>query len=160
MSEYELVTLRNRLLRGSQNKAKRGELFISVPIGYRKLPTGEVVQEPDEQARGMVQLVFDKFQELGSAYVVFRYLITNDLEFGFRQQRGPRRDELELRRPTPGRILSMLNHPIYAGAYAYGIHTGKKKPVTGCTEGRPSFLPPEEMTVLIKDQLPSYISWD
>ncbi len=54
MSEYELVTLRNRLLRGSRNKAERGELFLHVPVGYLKMSTGEVVQEPDEQARGMV----------------------------------------------------------------------------------------------------------
>ena len=52
MSEFELVTLRNRLLRGSRNKAERGELFLSVPLGYFKTPSGEVVQEPDEQARG------------------------------------------------------------------------------------------------------------
>src|ERR1700756_668390 len=50
MSEYELVTLRNRLLRGSRNKAERGELFLDVPVGYLKTATGEVVQEPDEQA--------------------------------------------------------------------------------------------------------------
>ena len=33
MSEFELVTLRNRLLRGSRNKAERGELFFAVPLG-------------------------------------------------------------------------------------------------------------------------------
>jgi DNA invertase Pin-like site-specific DNA recombinase len=33
MSEFELVTLRNRLLRGSRNKAERGELFLHVPLG-------------------------------------------------------------------------------------------------------------------------------
>jgi DNA invertase Pin-like site-specific DNA recombinase len=68
MSEFELVTLRNRLLRGSRNKAERGELFYFVPLGYLKTSSGEVVQEPDEQARGMIRLVFEKFEELGSAY--------------------------------------------------------------------------------------------
>src|SRR3954447_7825460 len=47
MSEFELVTLRNRLLRGSRNKAERGELFLHVPLGYLKTPAGEVIQEPD-----------------------------------------------------------------------------------------------------------------
>ena len=56
MSEYELVTMRNRLLRGSRNKAERGELFLAVPLGYLKTPAGEVIQEPDEQARGMIRL--------------------------------------------------------------------------------------------------------
>lgn len=50
MSEYELITLRNRLERGRENKAARGELFLHLPIGYVKSPSGEVLQEPDEQA--------------------------------------------------------------------------------------------------------------
>ena len=161
MSEYELVTLRNRLLRGSRNKAERGELFLSVPVGYLKMSTGEIVQEPDEQARGMVQLVLAKFEELGSAYAVFRYFITNQLQLGFRPQRAGRIGELEWRPPTPNCILGILRHPIYAGAYAYGLHRpGTKNPVTGRTEGGKWFAPPEEIPVLLRDRLPAYISWD
>ena len=161
MSEFELVTLRNRLLRGSRNKAERGELFLSVPLGYLKTSSGEIVQEPDEQARGMIRLVFEKFEELGSAYAVFRYLVVNDLQLGFRRQRGGRIGELEWRPPSPNRILSILRHPIYAGAYAYGLHrAGTKNPATGRTEGGKWFVPPEELPVLLHDRLPAYISWD
>jgi DNA invertase Pin-like site-specific DNA recombinase len=161
MSEYELVTLRNRLLRGSQNKAERGELFRNVPVGYLKLSTGEVVQEPDEQARDMVRLVFDKFAELGSAYAVFRYFLANRLQLGFRPQSAARIGELAWRRPTPNGILGMLRHPIYAGVYAYPIHRrGARNPVTGRTEGGKWFLPPEEIPVLLRDRLPAYISWE
>src|SRR5215208_5287490 len=161
MSEFELVTLRNRLLRGSRNKAERGELFLHVPLGYLKVSSDEVILEPDEQARGMVQLVFEKFDELGSAYAVFRYLVLNDLQLGFRRQREGRIGELEWKAPTPNRILSILRHPIYAGAYAYGLHrTGTKNPATGRHEGGKSYVPPEELPVLLKDRLPAYISWD
>ena len=161
MSEYELITMRNRLLRGSRNKAERGELFLAVPLGYLKTPAGEVIQEPDEQARGMIQLVFEKFDELGSAYAVFRYLVVNDLRLGFRRQRGGRIGELEWRPPSPARILSILRHPIYAGAYAYGLHrAGTKDPATGRAEGGKWFVPPEELPVLLRDRLPAYISWD
>lgn len=161
MSEFELVTLRNRLLRGSRNKAERGELFLTVPLGYLKLPSGEIVQEPDEQARAMIRLVFDKFEELGTAYAVFRYLFVNNLQLGFRRHRGGRVGELEWRPASPIRILWMLRHPIYAGAYAYGLHrSGKKDPVTGTCEGGKWFLPPEEMSVLLRDRLPAYITWD
>ena len=45
MSEFELVTLRNRLARGTRNKAERGELYLSAPVGYLKQASGEVVQE-------------------------------------------------------------------------------------------------------------------
>jgi DNA invertase Pin-like site-specific DNA recombinase len=161
MSEYELVTLRNRLLRGSRNKAERGELFLHVPVGYFKTSTGEMVQEPDEQARDMVRLVFDKFEELGSAYAVFRYFTANRLQLGFRPQSAARHGELQWRTPSPNRILGILRHPIYAGAYAHGIHRpGTKNPVTGRTQGGKWFLPPEEIPVLLRDRLPAYISWD
>jgi DNA invertase Pin-like site-specific DNA recombinase len=162
MSEYELVTLRNRLLRGSRNKAERGELFLHVPVGYLKTATGEIVQEPDEQARGMIQLVFDKFEELGSAYAVFRYFLANRLQLGFRPHSAARGGELEWRPPTPNGILGILRHPIYAGAYAYGLHRHgtKKNPATGRTEGGTWFVPPEEIPVLLRDRLPAYISWD
>jgi DNA invertase Pin-like site-specific DNA recombinase len=161
MSEFELVTLRNRLIRGSRNKAERGELFLSVPLGYFKTPSGEVVQEPDEQARGMIRLVFSKFEELGSAYAVYRYLIVNNLRLGFRRQRGGRIGELEWKPASPNRILSILRHPFYAGAYAYGLHrAGTRHPSTGRAEGGKWFVPPEELPVLLRDRLPAYISWD
>ena len=161
MGEYELVTMRNRLLRGSRNKAERGELFLHVPVGYVKMSTVEIVQEPDEQARAMIRLVFDKFEELGSAYAVFRYLTVNNLQLGFRRQRGGRIGELEWRPASHNRILSILRHPIYAGAYAYGFHrAGKRNPATGQCEGGQWFVPPEEMAVLIQGRLPAYISWD
>lgn len=161
MSEFELVTLRNRLLRGSRNKAERGELFLAVPLGYFKTPAGEIVQEPDEQARGMIRLIFEKFDELGSAYAVFRYLVVNGLQLGFRRQRGGRIGELEWKPASPTRILSILRHPIYAGAYAYGMHrAGAKNPATGRSEGGKWFVPPEELPVLLQDRLPAYISWD
>jgi DNA invertase Pin-like site-specific DNA recombinase/transposase-like protein len=161
MSEYELVTLRNRLLGGSRNKAARGELFLAVPLGYLKTPSGEIVQEPDEQACGMIRLVFEKFEELGSSYAVFRYLVVNDLQLGFRRHRGGRIGELEWKPPSPDRVLSILRHPIYAGAYAYGLHrAGLKNPATGRAEGGKWFVPLEELPVLIQDRLPAYISWD
>ena len=161
MSEYELVTLRNRMLRGSRNKAERGELFTHVPVGYVKLSSEEVVQEPDEQARDMVQLVFDKFEELGSGCAVFRYFAANHLQLGYRPQRAGRSSELEWRPPSVNRIQKILHHPMYAGAYAYPMHRpATKNPATGRMEGGKWFVPPEEIPVLLRDRLPAYISWD
>jgi DNA invertase Pin-like site-specific DNA recombinase len=161
MSEFELITLRNRLERGRDNKAARGDLFLQVPIGYVKSPSGEVMLEPDEQARGIVQLVFDKFEELGTVWGVFRYLMRNRIQLGHRCLRGPKRGQLEWRRPIPTCILAMLRHPFYAGAYAYGLHRpGRKNPVSGQAEGGKWFLSPDEVRVLIRDRLPAYISWE
>ena len=161
MGEFELITLRNRLERGRDNKASRGDLFLHLPIGYVKSPSGEVIQEPDEQARGVVQLVFDKFAELGTVWGVFRYLVRNQTQLGFRCLRGPQRGQLEWRRPSATRILAMLRHPIYSGAYAYGLHRpGRKNAVSGQVEGGKWFLSPDEIRVLIRDRVPAYISWD
>jgi len=158
LSEFELITLRNRLERGRDNKAARGELITNLPIGYLKLSSGEVILEPDEQARGVVELVFEKFRELGTAWRVYRYLLDNDIRMGFRAQREPSRGELEWRRPAISRVLAILRHPIYAGAYAYGMRgTGHNRP--GNRQGSTWFLPPEEMRVLIRDRFPSYITW-
>ena len=119
------------------------------------------VLDPDEQVRGVVQLVFDKCEELGTVNEVFRYLRRNKIQLGFRCKLRSRRGQLEWRHPTATRILAMLRHPIYAGAYAYGLHRhGRKNPVTGeITEGK-TFLPPDEVRVLIQDRVPPYISWE
>ncbi len=161
MSEFELITLRNRMERGRENKAARGDLFVNLPIGYVKSPSGEVVLDPDEQVRGVVQLVFDKFEELGTVNGVFRYLRRNKIQLGFRCKLRSNRGQLEWRRPLATRILAMLRHPIYGGAYAYGLHRhGRKNPVTGeITKGK-TFLPPDEVRVLIPDRVPPYISWE
>lgn len=73
MSEAELHVLQGRLRNGQLNKARRGEYFSHSPIGYVR--GGDSLElEPDEQARGVVQLIFDKFAELGSMSAVRRYL--------------------------------------------------------------------------------------
>jgi DNA invertase Pin-like site-specific DNA recombinase len=161
MSEFELVTLRNRLLRGTRNKAERGEHFSLVPVGYYKQRAGQVIQDPDEQARAMIRLVFEKFAEMHTVYAVFRYFTVHDLRLGFRRQRGERIGDLEWRAPSPARILGILRHPIYAGAYAFPLHRpGKKNPLTGATEGGKWFMSPDEFPVLIRDRLPAYITWE
>src|SRR5262249_39503599 len=65
MSEMELHIMRNRLERGRDNKARRGELFHRVPMGYVISPAGEVEFDPDEQAQTVVRMVFEKFDEFG-----------------------------------------------------------------------------------------------
>ncbi len=161
ISEFELVTMRNRLERGKLNKAHRGELFHKVPLGYLKLATGEVILDPDEQARAVVQLLFDKFAELGTLYGLFRYLVRNKIRLGMRIQDGPQRGQLTWRRPALPTLNQVLHNPIYAGAYAYGRRpSAAGRNVSGL--GRPgrSRLPMSEWKVLLHDRLPAYITWD
>ena len=126
ISEFELVTMRNRLERGRLHKAQRGELFHRVPTGYVKLSTERVEMDPDEQVREVIRLIFDKYDEIGTAWGVFHYLIRNNIRLGFRPFHGPNRGNLEWRRPVLLTVFQILRHPIYAGAYAYGRRPHKR----------------------------------
>jgi DNA invertase Pin-like site-specific DNA recombinase len=160
MSEFELFTMRNRLQRGLQHKAERGELFIAVPVGYLRLPSGDVIQEPDEQAQSVVRLIFAKFEEIGTAFGVLRYLARQGVRIGIRLQKGPRAGELDWRRPTMNLISRVLRHPIYAGAYVFGRNKTWQKSVDGTLVSKQRRLPRSEWKVLKRDVLPAYISWE
>jgi DNA invertase Pin-like site-specific DNA recombinase len=161
INEFELVTMKNRLDRGRLHKAERGELFHKVPCGYVKLPSGEVAFDPDEQARDVVRLIFDKFNELGSIYGVFHYLIRNGIRLGMRLQSGPLRGQLTWRRPVLPTLNQMLHNPTYAGAYAYGRRREEPRAkATGRLGRGQRWLPMSEWKVLLKDRLPAYIGWE
>jgi DNA invertase Pin-like site-specific DNA recombinase len=157
LSEAELFTMRNRLERGKLNKAERGELFVNVPMGYVKLPSGQLDRDPDEQVQAIVRLLFDKFDELGTVWGVFRYLLRYNLRLGFRVQRGGRRGQLEWRQPALPSLYGIFRNPIYAGAYAYGRRRlDRRRP--GKAKAR--WVAMAEWTVLIRDRLPAYITWE
>jgi DNA invertase Pin-like site-specific DNA recombinase len=161
MSEVEMLTMRNRLHRGKLHKAQRGELFHSVPIGYWKLPSGQVEMEPDEQARAVLHLIFDKFDELGTRWAVFRYLVHHHILLGRRVHQGPRAGELEWVRPTLNILGAILHHPIYAGAYVYGRRTtDRKRTASRSGKRRLRWVPRGAWQVLLRDRLPAYITWE
>jgi DNA invertase Pin-like site-specific DNA recombinase len=156
ISEVELHTMRNRLDRGRLHKAQRGELFSHLPPGYVRAEGGDAIElDPDEQVRGVVRLIFDKFDELGSAHATFRYLLRQGIRVGIRPHDGPSRGRLEWRRPKLSQVMRILKHPLYAGAYAYGRCPGDPK-----RGGRRRWLPPEEWKVLRRDRVPAYIAWE
>ena len=118
MSEMELHVMRNRLDHGRLNKARRGELYFSVPLGYVRLLTGKVDLDPDEQARATVRLVFEKFEELGSIHAVFFWMIGHGIQLPVRPRQGANKGRLEWRRASLSTLAQVLHHPMYAGAYA------------------------------------------
>src|SRR6201981_2775580 len=59
LNEYELDLLRQRSVEARREKARRGELLIISPVGYRK---GEqrLEKDPDRRVQEAIQLVFHK----------------------------------------------------------------------------------------------------
>ncbi len=161
ISEVELMTMRGRLERGKLNKAQRGELFVGAPLGYVRLPSGELGLDPDEQVRGGVRLIFERFEELGSVGAVFRSLRRQGITLAVRATKGPNRGHVEQRRPRLGRLYDVLRHPFYAGAYVYGRRPiDLQRQATGSSRGGQRSVPMGEWKVLIRDRVPAYISWD
>ena len=113
ISELELHTIRARLTAGLLNKAERGDLALTLPIGLVRDPSGVVHKHPDREVQSRLALVFKTFLQQRSASQVLR-------TFNAQQLLLPRRDrfgEVVWRQPTVPAILSILKHPAYAGAF-------------------------------------------
>jgi DNA invertase Pin-like site-specific DNA recombinase len=161
MNEAELHVLKQRMYQGKLNKARRGELFGTPPIGYVRLPTGEWAIDPDEQVQAVVRLIFDQFDREATTHGLLRYLVHHQVRVPVRSAGGPGKGQLEWRRPNRATLQSLLRHPSYAGAYRFGhrpTDPRKKQP------GRPNtgklIRRPADCLVLIRDRLPAYITWN
>src|SRR3954452_4569253 len=64
LSEAELMTIRCRMHDGRWAKARRGELVASLPIGYVRTESGDVVLHPDQQVQARLRYMFKLFAEL------------------------------------------------------------------------------------------------
>ena len=120
------------------------------------------MQEPDEQARGIVQLVFDKFEELGTVWRVFCYFKRNKIQFGYRCLRGPKRGQLEWRRPTRNShswrycVIRFTPEPTPTDS----TDPVARIPFPVRSKEARWFLSPDEIRVLIQGRVPAYIGWE
>src|SRR5262249_47882253 len=71
MSELELSLLRARSMEALKQKARRGELFFTVAVGYVKVGRDRIEQDPDLRVREAIRLVFARFAEMQSIRQVF-----------------------------------------------------------------------------------------
>jgi DNA invertase Pin-like site-specific DNA recombinase len=154
ISELELHLLRGRLTDGILNKAKRGELPLTLPTGLVRLPSREVVKHPDREVQSRVTLIFATLLEKRSLAQVVRFFKEQDLKV-------PRQDrfgDIHWKRPTVARLGSMVKNPAYAGAFAYGRTRSVRCEKTG--KLRQKLRPIEQWKVCIRDKYPAYVSWD
>ena len=161
MSEAELHLLRQRLDAGRMNQVKRGVYRQRLPTGYLRLQDGSVVKDPDDQVRHVIELTFAKFEELGSANKVMRYLRKQGILFPRRQNAGPQANQLLWKVASESAVTGTLKNPAYAGAFAYGRR--QKDPVLR-KPGRPATgnrrKPMSEWLHLQQNVYPAYITWE
>jgi DNA invertase Pin-like site-specific DNA recombinase len=160
MSEAELHVLKGRMHRGKLNKARRGELVVSVPAGYVKHPPGQVTLDPDEQVQTVTRLIFDQFDVQTTVHGVLRYLLANEIKLPVRSKGRVDRGRLQWRAPCRETVRHILRHPIYAGAYRYGHRpTDPRRQTPGRPKsGRGSGLAAEDCLVFLKDRFPAYVT--
>lgn len=159
ISEFELGIIRARMHDAKHGKALRGDLRISVPIGYiwhREMGLG---LDPNLRVQEAVRVVFARFRQLGSARQVLLSLTAEQMHFP---------------RPSDGRtlvsfdwtpiryrnVISILKNPFYASAYAYG----KSEKRTALVDGRVRTTykhrkPFERWAAIIRDHHDGYIEW-
>ena len=154
ISELELHTIRGRLTAGILNKARRGELALTLPVGLIRDPLERVVKHPDVEVQGRIALIFETFLRVRSATQVVRSFNDDGLLI-------PRKDDLgdiAWRRPTVPAICSTLENPAYAGAFVYGRTRSVLK--AGSTHERTQVrLPMGEWKIRINDKYPAYVDW-
>ncbi len=160
LSVVELKILKNRLLRGQEEKARRGELFRVVATGYRCDGDDRIVRDPDLRVQTAIQLVFSKFRETWSARQTHKWFITNRVTLPV-NRRANGKTTIEWQLPALTFIGSILKNPIYAGAYVYGRRPTKMTVSEGRIVKRTAaVLPAEECRVFIRDHHEAYISWE
>jgi excisionase family DNA binding protein len=160
MSEMELSLFRQRSLEALKQKARRGELFLTVAVGYLKTSHNRIEKDPDRRVQEAITLVFTKFAELQTVRQVHLWMRQQRLplpatEYGSEGQR------VVWKLPVYQTLHHMLTNPIYAGTYTFGrtgsritIEAGRKRIVRGFRKDRSAW------EALIRDHHEGYIGWE
>jgi excisionase family DNA binding protein len=160
MSEMELSVFRQRSMEAMRQKARRGELHLTVAVGYVKTEDGGIEKDPDRRVQDGISLVFRKFAELQSVrQVLLWFRQENVLVPAIVQGRGKR--PIEWKAPVYHTLHHILTNPVYAGSYAYG-RRGTRVSIEG---GRKRVMRDNlrrnwrDWEVLIHDHHAGYVTW-
>jgi excisionase family DNA binding protein len=160
MSELELSLLRARSMEALKQKARRGELFFTVAVGYVKVGRDKIEMDPDLRVREAIRLVFARFAEMQSIRQVFLSLRADQIALPYIDPKSSGQPQLLWKSPVYATVNNLLTNPVYAGAYAFGrtgsritIENGRKHIVRGCRKHR------SDWAVLLVDHHEGYLSW-
>jgi len=159
MSEMELSLFRQRSIEALKQKARRGELFMTVAVGYLKVRHDRIEKDPDRRIQEAITLVFSKFAELQTVRQVLLWMRQEQLPLPAVGYDADGRT-MTWKLPVYNTLHHILTNPIYAGTYAFGrtesrvrLADGRKKIVQGFRKERSAW------DSLILDHHEGYISW-
>jgi excisionase family DNA binding protein len=159
MSEMELSVFRQRSIEAMKQKARRGELFLTVAVGYVKAGGDRIEKDADRRVQKALALVFRKFAELQTIRQVLVWCRQETILLPALGE-GATAGRIIWRLPVYPTVHHMLTNPVYAGAYAFGrrtarvtIENGRKRVVRSMQRDWRSW------EVLIRDHHEGYISW-
>jgi DNA invertase Pin-like site-specific DNA recombinase len=160
MSEVEINLIKQRMLEGAKNKAKRGELIYRLPVGLIKTEDNKIEKDPNERVRKTIDQVFLKFRESQSVRQTFLWFIQENISFPATEY-GKFGKKRVWKPPVYGTIYDVLKNPFYSGAYVYGRRETKiflegeriKK-----SKGHMKEI--EDWEIIIEDNHEGYIGWN
>jgi DNA invertase Pin-like site-specific DNA recombinase len=160
MSELELSLLRARSMEALKQKARRGELFFTVAVGYIKVGRDKIEMDPDLRVREAIGLVFARFAEMQSIRQVFLSLRADKIALPYIDSKSAGQHQLLWKPPVYATVSNLLTNPVYAGAYVFGrtgsrmtIENGRKRILRGYRKNR------SDWAVLLVDHHEGYLSW-
>jgi excisionase family DNA binding protein len=159
ISEFELGVIRMRMHDAKHGKALRGDLRISVPIGYlwhREMGLG---LDPNLRVQEAVRIVFARFRQLGSARQVLLSLSAEQMHFP-RPSDGKTLASFDWTPIRYRNVIAILKNPFYAGAYAYGKSEKRTALVAGRVRTTYKHRKPfDRWEVMIENHHQGYIEW-
>jgi DNA invertase Pin-like site-specific DNA recombinase len=156
LNEYELDLLRQRSVEARHQKARRGELLISAPVGYIKSEEHRLEKNPDRRVQQAIVLVFRKFVELGTVRQTLLWFLEHELQLPAHDARG----HLIWKRPVYRAVHRMITSPVYGGAYCYGKTEHLLRYEGGQAARQTRRKPQDQWLALIPGAHEGYVSWD
>src|SRR5258708_25224808 len=132
MSEAELFVLRARLQGGILNKARRGALKLTLPIGLCYTESDTIVLDPNVQVQATIREVFHSFEHTRSAFATVRHFRQEHLLFPRRVRCGPHHGELVWGGVGHHDGWRGLHHPAAAGAGVLGASAAPRSAHREC----------------------------
>src|SRR6201997_4495331 len=117
-SELELSMFRQRSREALRLKAARGDLHLTVAIGYRRSADDRLEQDPDRRIREVLSLGFRKFSEIGSGRQLALWLRQEGIDLPVVVY-GPQGRTVQWRPPRYHTVHRLLTKPVYAGASTF-----------------------------------------